>query len=324
MRSWRFRQGRLSIVIMSIIIFILLNALIFVLVENSKVCLRLPCKEKECEVCPDCPEVEKLECPEVEEKECPEVEKLECPTIEEKTYKELVCNPPYIRNDYGCCLDNNDNKICDEQDIIYNSTIKETKKSKLQDAAEYYAKNFINKSYENIYSILPDDAKNMMSESKFEDLFSAVVYGVRCGIIGNSEDYSCHIEEQPYKTMYVDNVEIKNSVGNISYSVRNQYDLINYSGESFVYENETWKISSLNYLPYAGCEDVNDCSDKDDFLNPLCTDSCKNYRNMQFSIEKPFECRENVCYCGCWSEINQFWTYIRPSNDYINEFSLNK
>lgn len=31
--------------------------------------------------------------------------------------KEIVCNPPYIRYSDDCCLDANDNKICDEDDI---------------------------------------------------------------------------------------------------------------------------------------------------------------------------------------------------------------
>lgn len=320
MRSWRFRQGRLTIIILAVIIFLLVNTLIFVIVENSKVCFRLPCNDCVCEEkeCPTCEECEMIECPTCEEcKVCNESSNL----ITGNVVKELVCDKPYIRNDYGCCLDNNDNNICDEDEFLVNNTPKQTMKSKLKDTAEFYAKNFINESYDEIYSLLTDNAKDMMSESDFEDLFPAVIYGVRCSIVGD-DDYSCKILEQPYKTMFVDMVEIKDFNGTINYSTRNQEDLMNFSTEFFVYEEEEWKITSINYLPYAGCEDVSDCSDKDDFLNPICFDVCTHYRFMEFKKDKPFSCEKNVCHCGCWSEINQFSTYRRPSNKIINEYSL--
>lgn len=309
---------------MSIIILILLNALIFVVVENSKVCLRLPCKEKECEVI-TCPECEKTECPEVEEKECPEIKVPTCPEenvvpITGNAAAELVCNKPYIRNEYECCLDKNDNSICDEDEYVV-SPPKETKQSKLRDAAEFYAKNFINESYDQIYSLLTEDAKAIMSESDFENLFAAVIYGISSSLPDEGQ-VSWRIEKQPYKTMYVDRVFTIN--GTIDYSVRNQDDLINYSTESFIYEDDDWKITSINYLPYAGCEKVKDCSDKGDILTPLCQNVCKNFRNTLFRAEKTFDCRENICHCNCWSEVNQYYTSIRPSNNYINEFSLNK
>jgi len=34
-----------------------------------------------------------------------------------KSSEGIVCDSPYIRFEEGCCLDNNDNKICDEDDI---------------------------------------------------------------------------------------------------------------------------------------------------------------------------------------------------------------
>jgi len=48
-------------------------------------------------------------------------------SITGRATEEVVCNPPYIRYEKGCCLDSNNNSICDRDEEIQKSPEEENK-----------------------------------------------------------------------------------------------------------------------------------------------------------------------------------------------------
>jgi hypothetical protein len=89
---------------------------------------------------------------------------------------EVVCNVPYIRYELGCCLDKNNNNICDVDDIketnneIVNQTVNETEEFIQQISFKDSISNFIQKGLTQIKNLFLKEKEQVIEKSKIVEI----------------------------------------------------------------------------------------------------------------------------------------------------------
>lgn len=243
---------------------------------------------------------------------------------------EVVCNEPYITVGTSCCLDRDNNSICDSDDIETVELSKVTAKAvapifkeepektilveedNLEDVAKQLATYEEEEDFKGIYSLLASDLKNVISEKKFITLYPAVIYGYYVSYDDEGDILGQGQKQKDFKSKRVYDVIENETTAAISYTITDKSgNQIEGEYISFVKEDE-WKVNDYKILVYASCEDVSDCSGE--VLENWCTDICDDYRTYELNNETPYACVEHVCNCLCYHEAQDMSYRVKPTS----------
>lgn len=238
---------------------------------------------------------------------------------------EFVCNDPYITVGTSCCLDRDNNSICDIDDVeqikvtgkAIEPLFKEKPKEILvveEDNLEVVAKEFAafqeEENFEAIYDLLATNLKKVISKERFSNLYPAVIYGYYVSYDDEGDIIGQGQKSKDFKSKRIYDVIENKSTAKISYTITdNSGNQVESEYISFVKE-DTWKIDDFELLVYASCEDVSDCSS--DYLENWCTNICDDYRTYELNNETPYACVEHVCNCRCYHEAQDMSYRVHP------------
>ncbi len=198
--------------------------------------------------------------------------------------KEIICNSPYIRFEYSCCLDTDSNSICDDDEVK-----EKNNKVTLNDVAKLFAEYRENHDYDKIYDLLIEEKRDYIDQYDFISLFPGIEFGFDNVILGTEVERRVAddpIDEINVKKVYTNNsvvYEVELTTGG---TIEKQYD--------FVIENDEWKLDAYDYIIYRSCYAVIDCNDFSFECEVTCKDSFS-----ELSDEDSFLCRDDLCHCKC-------------------------
>lgn len=174
---------------------------------------------------------------------------------------EVTCSSPYIKVGTSCCLDQNDNNICDKDEIKDTSQKIEAqaqpnttnekvvdKKELVEKTALRFARYWEKKDWENMYDLLIDDLQRLRTKEDFIKTLN-------------------HFESASSLVIRLDNVVIDNETTAFAYYTVNSA-LFDTKAPSMQLEwnGEDWKANSFatyflfDELPLKECNDFNTCT----------------------------------------------------------------
>ncbi|MBW3020368.1 hypothetical protein KY334_03650 [Candidatus Woesearchaeota archaeon] len=197
----------------------------------------------------------------------------------------VINNTVFVEKECNCNVNDNE-EINLEEDVI--------------EYAEEFAKLYLEEDLEELYKIIPKKTQEIMEEVKFFELYKPVIYGIRSVYLDTGEVLTS-LNKQPYKTMYVDDVVIKENIAFVNYSTRDLKDNVSNTIRQFVLEDDVWKPLDFNIIAEGGCVTNSDCMKNDDFLRDTCIHQCQDFRFMALLKENSYECKDNFCHCKCFN-----------------------
>ena len=179
------------------------------------------------------------------------------------TPQEVTCNSPYIKVGTSCCLDQNINSICDNDEIKDTSQKIETqaqsnttnekaedKKELAEKTALRFARYWEKQDWENLYDLLITDLKNIKSKERFVKIMN--------------RDY-----DLPSVSMRLDKVELDNeSVAFAYFTAETALAGIKTQATQLEWDGEEWKVNAFA-THFSTCDEF----DKKCCGNGLCEET---------------------------------------------------
>lgn len=203
------------------------------------------------------------------------------------TQTQPTCNSPYILVGTSCCLDANNNSICDGDEGLLTTTNNqlETERANIIDIGEKFGSYFRRNDYESTYEILLPELKEYKSKEEFVELTNKLYpdSGITSFILNKDNIF---IEENKSEVNY-----------KASYSGRYQDFTI-----TFIKVEDKWWLDAYGEVLTLGCLKDSDCKTNQEYLMPYCNEECSG-DNIQTAshLNNPFMCVHNLCSCSCYN-----------------------
>ena len=100
--------------------------------------------------------------------------------------QKIICSKPYILIGSSCCLDRNDNKICDNDEpeaFQQNATVAIGGKNLAETTALRFERTWEAKDWNSMYNLFPDDLKKLKSKERFTKIATKFASGEKPYII---------------------------------------------------------------------------------------------------------------------------------------------
>lgn len=228
-----------------------------------------------------------------------------------------VCNKPYILVDNDCCLDKDDNAICDSDEK--EDTKRPMNKEELAEkTASKFARVWEHRQWDVMYPVFISSLKKLKTKDEFVKIM----------------DFK---ETESNIAVRLDDVEIENdNVAYAYYSVSSTLVETKAPSMKLVWEDNEWKIDAfatyfiIKELPLLECTDLNKCTtDIYSFTDEKCVHKeffpcCGN--NLCEDSEKIYKgyCKSDCCGDNKCESVERAYTYICDSDCFSETFSLKK
>lgn len=227
-----------------------------------------------------------------------------------------VCNKPYILVGNDCCLDKDDNGICDkdesEKEIeekpnveIKKEEVKEVSdEEKLEQVAKRFGVLTNGNEYSDLYDILTPERRKSISKENFIKLYP-LQYG-----------------ENIYRSVILNKIDIEGEDVGFAY-----YDLVWANGYQetsgnyyFKKVDGEWYFDGFSSTVYFGCFDTSECYATWETLKTVCEQTCNEQLSLPLREEegKEVSCKDYVCQCICWDEGTSSGNNIPPDAKFLH------
>jgi hypothetical protein len=206
----------------------------------------------------------------------------------------ITCNKPYILVGTTCCLDQNNNSICDKDESQVNTnTSQENDKTNLEIFAKKLGRAMENNNFGEMYDMI-NPINKAITRDEFIQLFP-LVWGndAFISVVFNHAD----IEESPKDWEYLE------AMGYVYYDIT---DAHGYEYKSSAYNfhkvNGSWYFGGFD-VSGRGCFNKTYCYEglQNSTLWYWCPDAC--YKESLLFLKESknrFSCDHYLCYCVCW------------------------
>ncbi|TKJ17034.1 hypothetical protein CEE44_00680 [Candidatus Woesearchaeota archaeon B3_Woes] len=226
---------------------------------------------------------------------------------EQRQVVKVTCNKPYILVGASCCLDNNDNSICDEDEVneeilTEKTTLDENEEKKFRETAEDFGRFVEQDKFGDIYDMLHSRHQKYKTRDEFIYL------------------YPKFKGRDTYRSVILKQIDMESDEIAIAY-----YDVTFYNGYQetsgsiyFNKENGEWKLDSFGIIIFAGCKTTSDCYRNPQGLKIMCEETCKEKTNYPLRTDegKEFECKNYLCNCKCFKD--GFGKPVEPDIKHLN------
>jgi len=213
--------------------------------------------------------------------------------------QEVTCNKPYILVGNDCCLDKDDNSICDKDETIIPN--EESDKKALRALAEEFSIYYEAGDWEAIYEISTPERRSQREKGDFIKLANNI-FGKE-GAYGLEFRDSMVIDDKGYVTFY------ESYLGEESISPKFYFKKVD---EKWYYDGFTWAFMF-------GCFTENECMESP-YLLDTCQKTCaEEDKRLRIDDEKKFKCRGSLCNCVCWDDSADSGNVVEPNVKFVHQ-----
>ena len=199
----------------------------------------------------------------------------------EVSSSDFSCPEQYLQMGMGCCLDVDSNNVCDADDVHLDDLDERALEKTAKDVARFIEK----KDPHKLYTLLPDNKKQMLTQEEFAKRYHQVYPG-------------SFMDSIAYHTLRVDGDK-----GYVTYFVTLSQEFEKRISQThyFVKTNSGWKYDDLDNVFYAYCQEDKEGADCGGILlGDECEQACLQ-TGYTFKEKQGYACKGSVCQCPCGS-----------------------